>query len=118
MNGRVPLVLARLWKAFVIGERFCKRQKASRNLFPKTKLEVVSNNSRYFSVSHPLSRQTNWSKPTPVGASFLDLFMFCRYCFHYEEMKPRNGDRLKDTMYLLQGYGFVTLWNRNKQFIQ
>ena len=36
-----------------------------------------------------------WSKPTPVGASILDLSKLCLYRFHYEEMKPRYGDRLK-----------------------
>ena len=33
-----------------------------------------------------------WSKPTPVGASILDLSKLSLYKFHYEEMKPRFGD--------------------------
>ena len=37
-----------------------------------------------------------WNKPTPVGASILDLSKLSLYKFHYEEMLPRYGaDRLK-----------------------
>ena len=36
-----------------------------------------------------------WSKPTPVGASILDLSKLSLYKFHYEEMKPRFGDKIK-----------------------
>ena len=36
-----------------------------------------------------------WSKPTPVGASILDLSKLSLCKFHYEEMKPRFGDKLK-----------------------
>ena len=37
----------------------------------------------------------SWSKPTPVGASIHDLSKLCLYRFHYDEMKPRYGNRLK-----------------------
>ena len=36
-----------------------------------------------------------WSKPTPVGASLLDLSELSLYKFHYEEMKPHFGDKIK-----------------------
>ena len=36
-----------------------------------------------------------WLKPTPVGASILDLSKLSLYKFHYEEMKPRFGDKIK-----------------------
>ena len=36
-----------------------------------------------------------WSEPTPVGASILDLSKLSLYKFHYEEMKPRFGDKIK-----------------------
>ena len=37
-----------------------------------------------------------WNKPTPVGATILDLSKLSLYNFHYEEMLPRYGsDRLK-----------------------
>lgn len=36
-----------------------------------------------------------WSKPTPVGASILDLSKLSLYKFHYEQMKPRYGAKLK-----------------------
>lgn len=37
-----------------------------------------------------------WNKPTPVGASILDLSKLSLYKFHYEEMLPRYGaNRLK-----------------------
>ena len=36
-----------------------------------------------------------WSKPTPVGASILDLSKLSLYKFHYDEMKPRFGDKRK-----------------------
>ena len=46
-----------------------------------------------------------WNKPTPVGASILDLSKLVLYKFHYSEMKPRYGDSLtvicKDTDSLL-----------------
>ena len=40
-------------------------------------------------------RKIVWSKPTPVGASILDLSKLSLYKFHYEEMKPRFGDKIK-----------------------
>ena len=46
-----------------------------------------------------------WSKPTPVGASILDLSKLSLYKFYYEEMKSRFGDKIevcyKDTDSLL-----------------
>ena len=36
-----------------------------------------------------------WSKPTPVGASIRDLSKLSLYKIHYEEMKPRFGDKIK-----------------------
>ena len=36
-----------------------------------------------------------WLKPTPVGASILDLSKLNLYKFNYEEMKPRFGDKIK-----------------------
>ena len=37
-----------------------------------------------------------WNKPTPVGATNLDLSKLSLHKFHYEEMRPRYGsDRLK-----------------------
>ena len=37
-----------------------------------------------------------WTKPTPVGASNLDLSKLSLYNFHYEEIVPRySSDRLK-----------------------
>ena len=36
-----------------------------------------------------------WSKPTPVGASVLDLSKQSLYKFHYEGMKPCFGDKIK-----------------------
>ena len=35
-----------------------------------------------------------WNKPTPVGASILDLSQLVLYKFHYCEMQPRYGDSL------------------------
>ena len=35
------------------------------------------------------------SKPTPVGASIIDLSKLSLYKFHYDEMKPRFGDKIK-----------------------
>ena len=63
-------------------------------------------------VSHDLvsvsfkSSSVLWTKPTPVGASILDLSKLSLYKFHYEEMVPRySSDRLrvayKDTDSLL-----------------
>ena len=46
------------------------------------------------SVSFTASRIV-WSKPTPVGASILDLSKLSLYKFHYDEMKPRFGDKIK-----------------------
>ena len=46
-----------------------------------------------------------WSKPTPVGAAILDLSKLSLYKFHYEEIKPHSGDKIKvcykDTVSLL-----------------
>ena len=37
-----------------------------------------------------------WTKPTPVGASILDLSTLPLYNFHYEKMEPRySSDHLK-----------------------
>ena len=36
-----------------------------------------------------------WSRPTPEGASILDLSKLSLYKFHYDEMKPRFGDKIK-----------------------
>ena len=46
-----------------------------------------------------------WNKPTPVGAAILDLSKIVLYNFHYNEMKPRYGEKVtvvyKDTDSLL-----------------
>ena len=55
--------------------------------------KIISNN--LVSVSLRAS-SVLWNKPTPVGATILDLSKLSLYKFHYEEMLPRYGsDRLK-----------------------
>ena len=52
-------------------------------------------NDNLMSVSFK-SSSVLWTKPTPVGASILDLSKLSLYKFHYEEMVPRySSDRLK-----------------------
>ena len=52
-------------------------------------------NDKLVSVSFK-SSSVLWTKPTPVGASILDLSKLSLYKFHYEEMVPRySSDRLK-----------------------
>lgn len=51
-------------------------------------------NNHLVSVTFTNSRIL-WSKPTPVGASILDLSKLSLYKFHYDEMKPRFGDKIK-----------------------
>ena len=65
--------------------------------------KIISNN--VVSVSLRAS-SVLWNKPTPVGATSLDLSKLSSYKFHYEETLPRYGsDRLrvvyKDTDSLL-----------------
>ena len=64
--------------------------------------QVISDNLCSLSFSQP---QIWWDKPTPVGASILDLSKLALYGFHYNEMKPRYGKRIllnyKDTDSLL-----------------
>ena len=61
-----------------------------------------------------------WSKPTPVGASILDLSKLSLYKFHYEEMKPRFGDKVKvcykDTDSLLYGVETENLYSEMATF--
>ena len=41
------------------------------------------------------TRKIFQSRLTPVGASILDLSNLILYKFHYDEMKPRFGDKIK-----------------------
>ena len=54
-------------------------------------------NDRLVSVNFTNSKIL-WSKPTPVGASILDLSKLSLYKFHYDEMKPRFGDKIKGVL--------------------
>ena len=53
--------------------------------------QIIQN--RLVSVSFAPSKII-WSKPSPVGASILDLSKLSLYKFHYDEMK-RFGDIIK-----------------------
>ena len=61
-----------------------------------------------------------WDKPTPVGAAILDLSKLALYNFHYNEMKPRYGERIcvtyKDTDSLLYRIETVDLYEDMKKF--
>ena len=35
-----------------------------------------------------------WNKPTPVAAAILDLSKIALHTFHYNELKPRFGDKV------------------------
>ena len=55
--------------------------------------KIISDNLVTVSLS---ASSVVWTKPTPVGATILDLSKLSLYKFHYEEMLPRYGaDRLK-----------------------
>ena len=63
-------------------------QRATFKNFKIISKDLVSSSLRASSVV--------WIKPTPVGATILDLSKLSLYKFHYEEMLPRYGsDRLK-----------------------
>ena len=48
----------------------------------------------FVSVSFTASK-VFWPKPTPVGASILDLSKLSLYKFDYDEIKPRFGEKIK-----------------------
>ena len=61
-----------------------------------------------------------WDKPTPVGATVLDLSKLSLYNFHYNEMKPRYGNRIlvtyKDTDSLLYHVETEDLYEDMKEY--
>ena len=57
------------------------------------KFEIIKNNVVSVSLR---DSSVLWNKPTPVGATILDVSKLSLYKFHYEKMLPRYGsDRLK-----------------------
>ena len=68
----------------------------------------------------PCHSKRFWDKPTPVGAAILDLSKLSFYGFHYNEMKPRYGQKIlvtyKDTDSLLYRVETDDLYEDMKEF--
>ncbi|XP_075240282.1 uncharacterized protein LOC142335839 [Convolutriloba macropyga] len=68
----------------------------------------------------PKLQKIFWDKPTPVGAAILDLSKLSLYGFHYNEMKPRYGQKIlvtyKDTDSLLYRVETDDLYEDMKEF--
>ena len=99
---------------FVATERKVE-QLASKPNFKSFK--IISENLCSVFMSQPV---ITWDKPTPVGAAILDLSKLALYGFHYDQMRPRYGNRIlvvyKDTDSLLYQVETTDLYEDMAQF--
>ena len=79
--------------------------------------QIISENLCSVSLSQ---QKIFWDKPTPVGAAILDLSKLSLYGFHYNEMKPRYGQKIlvtyKDTDSFLYRVETDDLYEDMKEF--
>ena len=79
--------------------------------------QIISENLCSVSLSQ---QKIFWDKPTTVGAAILDLSKLSLYGFHYNEMKPRYGQKIlvtyKDTDSLLYRVETDDLYEDMKEF--